>query len=78
MPNYKSVDDYTQRKARLKAVQDAQAKLPEVKARVERLRKLHSELCKKCGDSGSVRQQLEDAENSLEELQKVLKQPVSS
>jgi hypothetical protein len=74
MPIYKSVDHYTKKKSRLTAVQEAQAKLPEAQAKVERLRALHSQLCKELGDSGGVRQQLENAEIYLEELREALKQ----
>ncbi len=76
MRNYKSVDAYVQRKSHLKAVQEAKAKLPEAQAKVARLRALHSELCKEYGDSGSVRQQLEEAEDYINKLKEVLKQPV--
>ncbi|HEY9638528.1 MAG TPA: hypothetical protein V6D14_34410 [Coleofasciculaceae cyanobacterium] len=74
MPNYKSVAAYTQTKSRLKAVQEAKAKLPEAEAKLTRLRVLHSQLCKEFGDSGNVRQQLEDAENQLDKLKETLKQ----
>lgn len=74
MPNYKSFADYNQTKSRIKAVQEAKAKLPEAEAKVTRLRTLHSRLCKEFGDSGNVRQHLEDAENQLQKLKQTLKQ----
>jgi HPt (histidine-containing phosphotransfer) domain-containing protein len=73
MPNYKSITAYSQTKSRIKAVQEAEAKLPEAEAKVKRLRTLHSQLCKEFGDSGNVRQQLEDAENHLAQLKQALK-----
>jgi Spy/CpxP family protein refolding chaperone len=74
MPNYKSINAYAQTKSRIKAVQEAEAKLPEAQAKVTRLRALHSQLCKEFGDSGNVRQQLEQAENYLQSLRDTLKQ----
>ena len=68
MPNYKSVTAYQQAKSRHSFVQEAKDKLQEAQAKVARLRTLHSQLCKEFGDSGNVRQQLENAENELEVL----------
>jgi flagellar biosynthesis chaperone FliJ len=74
MPKYKSIADYKQVKSRLLAAQEASSKITEAKANVERLRGLHAKYCELFGDSGSVRQQLENAENYLEQLKEALKQ----
>jgi hypothetical protein len=68
MPNYKSIAAYQQAKSRPSIVQETKNKLQEAQAKVVRLRTLHSKLCKEFGDSGNVRQQLENAENELEVL----------
>lgn len=70
MPNYKSVEAYHQVKSRLRTAQEAKAKIPEAQAKVARLREVHSALCKEFGDSGSVRQRLEEAEIYLEQLRR--------
>jgi flagellar biosynthesis chaperone FliJ len=74
MPNYKSVTVYNQIKSRSKAVQEAQEKIPEAQANVIRLRQRHSKLCELFGDSGVVRQELENAENYLEQLKETMRQ----
>lgn len=78
MPNYKSVAAYMQAKSQHKAVQEAKDNVQKAQAKVVRLRTLHSQLCKAFGDSGNIRQQLENAENELETLKEALKQQIIS
>lgn len=68
MPNYKSVEDYQSAKAQSQNQEARQLTITLAQNRVNHLLSLHIQLCRMHGDSGSVRQQLEDAESYLESL----------
>jgi len=68
MPNYKSLTQYQQAKAKAESQQAYQARIALAEERVSQLLSLHCQLCRMHEDSGSVRQQLEDAESYLESL----------
>ena len=68
MTNYKSLIQYQQAKAKAESQEAYQNKIALAQERVDRLTSLHVQLCRMHGDSGSVRQQLEDADSHLEEL----------
>jgi two-component sensor histidine kinase len=68
MPNYKSVEAYQTAKTKSQNQEAKQQAITLAQNRVNQLSSLHSQLCNQHGDSGSVRQQLEDAESHLEGL----------
>jgi hypothetical protein len=68
MPNYKSLTQYQQAKAKAESKEAYQERIALAQERVDQLLSLHVQLCRMHGDSGSVRQQLEDADNHLESL----------
>lgn len=68
MPNYKSVEAYQSAKTKSQNQEAKQRAIALAQNRVSQLSTLHSQLCNQHGDSGSVRQQLEDAESYLESL----------
>ncbi len=64
MPNYKSVESWEAAKANQAKAQS----IPKLEAEVKRVGKVHAQLCKQHGDSGSVRQQFESFCQQLEDL----------
>jgi hypothetical protein len=61
MPNYKSVEQYQQAKAKNLRRQELENKIKDLTNR-------HALLCQYYGDSGKVRQELENALQELENL----------
>jgi hypothetical protein len=82
--NYKSIAEY-QEAQRSKAIEPSKGQQPEIdgnslealQQEAQRLEALHTQLCAEHGDSGSIRQKLEETWQKLEDIKELQESPDS-